>query len=189
GDRNAGNGYRKAARGSVVVDVAETRVPAVALADHGGWEPLFAEIDSRMTPGFSGSLFVEVPVSDPRQARPVLAALKEGFAETRVGYKMRCGGLEASAFPMSEQIAAVVSACLTEEVPFKATAGLHHPLPRFDEGVNARMHGFVNLFAAGVLSRSPEDVRKILEDDDPAHFLFHDGGVSWGPLFAPVEAI
>jgi hypothetical protein len=188
-DLNDVNPYRKTARGRVVVDVLETRVPAVGLADPGGWEPLFAEIDSRMTPGLGGALFVEVPVSEPRQARPLLAALKKGFAERRAGYKMRCGGLEASAFPTSEQIAAIVSACLTEEVPFKATAGLHHPLPRFDEGVNARMHGFANLFAAGVLSRIPEDIQKILEDDDPAHFLFHDGGMSWGPLFAPVEAI
>ena len=105
----------------------------------------------------------------------------------RVGFKLRCGGLEASAFPSSEQVADALWHCLDAGIPFKATAGLHHPLPRFDAGVQARMHGFVNVFLAGVLAYarnlSVRQLRSLLEDDKPKHFSFsrQGGGLGEAP--------
>ncbi|MGH7227245.1 MAG: hypothetical protein ACRELF_28860, partial [Gemmataceae bacterium] len=91
------------------------------------------------------------------------------LTDEQLGFKLRCGGLEASAFPSSEQIAAALLSCLDAGIPFKATAGLHHPLPRFDAGVQARMHGFVNVFFAGVLAYarnlSPKQLCPLLDDD------------------------
>jgi hypothetical protein len=110
-----------------------------------------------------------------------------------VGFKLRCGGLEASAFPSSEQIAAVLRACLDAGVPFKATAGLHHPLPRFDSALKVRMHGFVNLFLAGVLAHarnlSAEQIVQVLNDDRPEHFTFDDEGASWRNVRATTAEI
>jgi hypothetical protein len=109
------------------------------------------------------------------------------------GFKLRCGGLEAAAFPTSEQVAAVLTACARRNVPFKATAGLHHPIRRFDAALQTPVHGFLNVFGAGVLTTAlgltASQVRAILEDEDPSHFVFTDDAFHWKKLSAPVEAI
>jgi hypothetical protein len=101
----------------------------------------------------------------------------------RLGFKLRCGGLEAAAFPRSDVIANALIDCLEEGIPFKATAGLHHPLPRFDAAVQARMHGFINVFLAGALvyadKISAKQLRLLLDDDKPDHFTFTDRGAVW----------
>ena len=53
--------------------------------------------------------------------------------------KLRCGG---AFVPSVEQVGLVIACCRDAGVPFKATAGLHHPVRRGDE------HGFLNLLAA-----------------------------------------
>ena len=53
--------------------------------------------------------------------------------------KLRCGG---ASIPSAEQVALVIASCREAGVPFKATAGLHHPVRRGAE------HGFLNLLAA-----------------------------------------
>jgi hypothetical protein len=99
------------------------------------------------------------------------------------GFKLRCGGVEASAFPSSQQVAAVLHGCVDVGVPFKATAGLHHPLPRFDSAVQARMHGFINVFLAGVLAYSRNlpvrQIQRLLDDDRPDQFSFTHKGANW----------
>jgi hypothetical protein len=54
-------------------------------------------------------------------------------------------------------------------------------LPRFDPGVQATMHGFINVLAAGVLSRTgaKESVLiEVLRDADQKSFTF-DGGMRY----------
>jgi hypothetical protein len=109
------------------------------------------------------------------------------------GFKLRCGGLEAAAFPTAEQVAAVLTACARRNVPFKATAGLHHPLRHFDAELQTPVHGFLNVFGAGVLTTAlglpVQKVRAILGDEDPSHFVFTDDAFHWKKLSAPVDAI
>jgi hypothetical protein len=106
---------------------------------------------------------------------------------------LRTGGLEPAAFPSSEQIASALVCCVAEGVPFKATAGLHHPFPRFDQTVRSRMHGFINVFTAGVLAHAhrlgPDLLRPILEDNAPSHFRTDEHGLHWLDWSASVEAI
>lgn len=98
------------------------------------------------------------------------------LAGTRHGAKIRTGGLTPDHFPSVERLAAFILACRDAQVPFKATAGLHHPLRRRDAKLNCTMHGFLNLFlaAAGANSRHcPDDaLRAILSADDPVAFSF-----------------
>src|SRR5262249_33100125 len=71
------------------------------------------------------------------------------------GFKLRCGGLEASAFPSAEQVAFTVFQCrnaFSTSVPLKFTAGLHHPIRHFDAQLNTPVHGFLNVFVAGALA-------------------------------------
>lgn len=69
--------------------------------------------------------------------------------------KLRCGG---AFVPSIEQIGLVVACCRDAGVPFKATAGLHHPMRRGEE------HGFLNLLAAAT---APLDrIEEVLAEED-----------------------
>jgi hypothetical protein len=69
--------------------------------------------------------------------------------------KLRCGG---AFVPSVEQIGLVVACCRDAGVPFKATAGLHHPMRRGEE------HGFLNLLAAAT---APLDrIEEVLAEED-----------------------
>ena len=67
-----------------------------------------------------------------------------------LGAKLRCGGLTAEAFPSDERVAAFIRACRERVVPFKCTAGLHHPFRTRDEEIGVLQHGFMNLLTATV---------------------------------------
>lgn len=111
----------------------------------------------------------------------------------RVGLKLRCGGADAAAIPTCEEVAVAVAACRDAAVPLKFTAGLHHPLRRLDPALGTHTHGFVNVFAAGVLAqalRLPEaDVRAVLECEDAAEFAFDASGLRWRGRHVPAAAV
>jgi hypothetical protein len=137
------------------------------------------------------ALFVEVPAG--AELGPLLAELRRLDLGRPAGLKLRTGGLEASAFPSPEQVARVLCACRDAGVPLKATAGLHHPLRRHDPGLGTRMHGFINLFAAGALALAHglpvEQVADVLADEDSADFTFTAEGLRWRGLFVPTAEI
>jgi hypothetical protein len=94
-------------------------------------------------------VFVELPVSELHewpQALRVLAAARAGGRA--VGAKIRCGGLEKSAFPSQGELAAFLAGCQAAGVPFKATAGLHHAVAHTDAETGFEHHGFLNLLLA-----------------------------------------
>src|SRR5262249_52673808 len=138
------------------------------------------------------SFFCEVP-PDGDRFRDVLAAVRAARFRGETGIKLRCGGLEPAAFPSSEQLASALTDCVSLVFPFKATAGLHHPLPRFDEGVQARMHGFVNLFTAAIFCWSQGldvvQTAAILDSSDPAAFHFDDHGLRWRDWVVTTEQL
>ena len=86
------------------------------------------------------------------EGAPVEAVARAWERDVRVGAKLRCGGLEAVAFPSVEAVASFISDCVRLEVPFKATAGLHQPLRDWDPEIRVFHHGFLNLWAATVLA-------------------------------------
>jgi hypothetical protein len=116
-----------------------------------------------------------------------------GQRETRIAFKIRCGGLEAPAFPSTTQVAFALAACRDAGVPVKATAGLHHPIRRFDTGLQVWMHGFLNLFVAGILGQchalEPSQLEAILEDEEASSFRFDEHRISWRDLTASTDAI
>jgi hypothetical protein len=126
--------------------------------------------------------FFECPWTEPMSVAEFAEALRFGSGR-HVGWKLRCGGLTASAFPTPQQVARVLIECCTSGNPFKATAGLHHPLRHFDEKLKTPMHGFVNVFGAAILLHAreiePGEVEAMLTDEDAGHFAFDDAGFSW----------
>ncbi len=99
-----------------------------------------------------------------------------------LGAKLRTGGLDAQAFPTPEQVAAFVIACHRSGVPFKATAGLHHPVRHYDPAIDVMRHGFLNLLVAAGLAAEGEDVAVVTDaiaDDDPKGFAAGPAGLRW----------
>ena len=128
-------------------------------------------------------VYAEIPITD--DPLPLIAAIA---AHPPLRAKIRTGGVTAEAFPDRVQVVRFLAECAAHHVPFKATAGLHHPLRgdyrlTYDRGsAHARMFGFLNLFVAAILLRnglSEADATLALDDHDLHAFIFDDHGVSW----------
>lgn len=99
-----------------------------------------------------------------------------------MGAKLRCGGVEAAAFPSAEQVVQFISACTERGLPFKATAGLHHPIRHRDDDLGVMRHGFVNLLVTTALARqgvAPGELQDVVEETDPAEFRLAAAGITW----------
>lgn len=118
-------------------------------------------------------------------ARGFIAAL----AGQGAAAKIRTGGITPEAFPSTQAVASFLIACNSADVPFKATAGLHHPIRAeypltYEENPpRGTMHGFLNLFLAAAMLREHRldeaRVVAILEESDAGNFYFTNEGVRW----------
>lgn len=164
--------HADAAMGQGKVDAIELRAESPSWIDDA-----LDGIPNDLHPAF------EVPIG--RDPRGFVAAL----AGNESAAKVRCGGVTPEAFPTSEQLAAFIHACVSAGVPFKATAGLHHPvraehrLTYEENPPRGVMHGFLNLAFAAAAARakraSPETTIVVLETTDPAAFRFEEDRASW----------
>jgi hypothetical protein len=171
---------RLGSEGRLVVDVLETKLPAEFVFSPEAVRPFLTPV-CEMYERAGVKLFLELPASEAEPVHEALAGI--GSGPDTPGVKLRTGGLEPAAFPTSEQVAATLWSCSAEGLEFKATAGLHHPLPRYDAGVKARMHGFVNVFLAGVFIAAgvitPRETVELLEEMSPENFEIHDEAIAW----------
>jgi hypothetical protein len=127
-------------------------------------------------------LFVEIPLQE--EPLPLVRAIADVGAKA----KIRTGGTTEDAFPSSADVARFIRRCVEVGAPFKATAGLHHPIrarhhltyaPHSPEAV---MFGFLNVFLAAALLRAgatEQDAIALLETTDATVVHFDDQGVSW----------
>jgi hypothetical protein len=106
----------------------------------------------------------------------------------RASAKLRTGGVTPDAFPSSETIVRFVAGCNELGLPFKATAGLHHPLcgtyplTYATDAPQGTMYGYVNLFLVSAFIRKgigEREARAILEESSADAFSFRESGVSW----------
>lgn len=127
-------------------------------------------------------VFIEIPISD--DPLPLLRALREN----KLRAKVRTGGITPEAFPRSDHLARFISSCSSVGVPFKATAGLHHPLrgsyrlTYAPASGRTTMFGFLNVLMAAALARqgAPIDTLiDVLEEDSLDAFRFEDTGAAW----------
>ena len=126
--------------------------------------------------------YFEIPLSDDSRALIAEVARTGGRA------KVRTGGVTREMFPSPAQLAGFILLCAEARVPFKATAGLHHPLrsihpltyePSSPSGV---MHGFLNVLIASAFAFAGADVKvieAILREESIGAFSFDDGGIRW----------
>jgi len=122
------------------------------------------------------------------------------IAGNQAAAKIRCGGVTPDLIPAVEDIARFMHACNSADVPFKATAGLHHPI-RAEHALTyepnapkAVMHGFMNVFLAGAFVRSIkgfdlDTTIEVLNETDPLAFGFDDDQVTWRDVKLPIVAL
>lgn len=106
-----------------------------------------------------------------------------------IGGKVRCGGVESGMIPPADRVAAFIHACAASDVPFKATAGLHHPvraeqdLTYEDNAPRAVMHGYLNVFIGSSIARVKrlgiDKITEILEETDAEAFFLHEDAAGW----------
>ena len=176
--------HDKEENGLAMVDVIEMRVSSPTDIDEA-----MDIIPAMIAPAF------ELPKEaifdgDPRG---YIAAI----AGNQAAAKIRCGGVNEDLFPSCADIARFMHACNAADVPFKATAGLHHPvrashkLTYEPDSPTGMMHGFINVFLAGAFVRSIkgfslESTIALLEETDASAFVFNDDHVAWRDVQLPV---
>lgn len=136
--------------------------------------------------------YVEIPLEpEPR-------GLVEAIAACGLRAKARTGGITTQAIPSPASLARFLAVCTRAEVPFKATAGLHHllrgvyPLTYEVGSPHAPMFGFLNLLLATVALRDGADettAAALLEANDPACVRVGQEALCWRELRWPVEAL
>ena len=111
----------------------------------------------------------------------------------RFGFKLRTGGITPELYPSTEQAAFALKTCKDNMVRFKATAGLHHAVRHYNDSVSTKMHGFLNIFGAGVLAFSNplslKEINDIVKDEKAASFIFTEDEFRWNDVPASAENI
>jgi hypothetical protein len=144
--------------------------------------------------------FFEVPLSPDWEDEVIdvsdaLAANvpSETSALRAAGIKIRCGGATSAAVPAVEQLAFFIDRCRETGLPWKATAGLHHPLRHYDPALQTMAHGFINVFAGGILSRthglSQNQLAEVLTAESIDPFRFAEDRFGWREWDCTLEEI
>ena len=143
--------------------------------------------------GESRTIYIEIPLVDDPQS------LVERIRRSGVRAKVRTGGVTENAFPTAAQLARFISVCAALEVPFKATAGLHHPLRgeyplTYAAGAaGSTMFGFLNVFLAAAFARAgmtEDTLVRLLDERDAAGIRVTDTSVTWcGAVLSTDEVI
>ena len=157
--------------GAATIDVAELKA---STGDEIARQR--AELASGLT------AFFEIPYTGD------VSSLVSRIAKVKARAKIRTGGITPEAFPPARAIIDFIAACLREAVPFKATAGLHHPvreeyrLTYQSDSPKWTMYGFLNVFIAATLlwtGDSEDTALALLEERDQSAFTFEEDAIHW----------
>ena len=138
--------------------------------------------------GHLKALFIELPWTSTFPIADFADGLRPVGDDrpVEISLKVRTGGLEASAFPEPSQLARFVVSAHHASLKFKATAGMHHPVRRWDEATHAMMHGFLNVFwGASALYHgkiTEQHLSEVLAEKDESAFSVSDDTISWGGI-------
>jgi hypothetical protein len=193
-DLEAVNRFRERNREGVVLECIESRLPS-DLSRQTAPDRLLAGAAALFKAANLGALthYYEIPME--KDCRSTVNAIACALAATNMGegrpsdrgvagIKLRCGGTEPAAVPSTEQVATVIEESVRARVPLKFTAGLHHPIRQLESALGVYVHGFLNVFAAGILAAAldldHDDLLAVVEEEDIRQFCFSDDFFSWG---------
>jgi len=162
-------------------------LPAAKLAETplgDGWRvSLLVDSEPGPLPAHVETLETKLPhgLSLPTYCEAPLDRVTGAFA------KVRTGGLTPDAIPSPETIADFLHGAAERRLPFKATAGLHHPIRSLRpltyaaDSPRAAMHGFLNVFIAAAFAWHGEDelLPDIIKEENPGAFVFAGDVLHW----------
>lgn len=173
--------HAHASAGRAVIDTLEVKA-----ADTDGLEEAIRSAPAGVT------TYIEIPIAgDPSD---LVAAIANHGARAKV----RTGGVTPDAFPSTRDLARFIRLAADQGVPFKATAGLHHPirashrLTYAPDSPRGMMYGFLNVFLAAAFAQaglSISELELLLEETDADSIAFDARGVTWHRLYADLDAI
>lgn len=181
----------------VSIDAFEAKLPNDIVKQESSDEmlKLMNEVSDCLEKNLGKSIPVYFEASLNEDHEIVIVRVVESIASLgkSCGFKLRTGGTEASAFPTSEQIAFAIMTCCEFEVPMKCTAGLHHPIRHYNSEVSSNMHGFLNVFGAGILAYTDgfdeSELLEVLDEEDPYEFIFKEEGFEWNNTNVEISEI
>ncbi|MGD0521668.1 MAG: hypothetical protein ABSA48_10470 [Terracidiphilus sp.] len=154
--------------------------PIEAVEIKTDWPSAIERIGKRIPAGLTA--YFEVPIVFRNS--DLFAAISAAGARI----KLRMGGLAAEAFPSTQVTANMLKAIADRRIPFKATAGLHHPvrsrhpLTNETDGPAGTMHGFINLACAAALLHfggEASDAKLALNEEDPGAWQVTPAVIGW----------
>ena len=168
--------HAEPSQGLAFIDVVELRGDEAAAVDEA-----LDHMPETIFPYF------ELPLDhDPRGLIATLTGVDAGA-------KARTGGVEPQFYPEPEHLARFIAACAAGGVPFKATAGLHHPLRHRATHVDAEEFGFLNVFVGALLAyRNALDeagLRDILVEPSIDAFSFTPSELRWRDQALPLDDV
>jgi hypothetical protein len=127
--------------------------------------------------------FFEIPLS--RDFEAYLTVLRHSGAAA----KIRTGGVTVDAFPSFKELCQCILSFTEAQVPFKATAGLHHPLPGNHHvtyepnSPSTVMHGFLNVTVLAALlywqKITLQEAVEVLQNSNSNSFQFTANAITW----------
>jgi hypothetical protein len=121
------------------------------------------------------------------------ALMRHNKEEARFGLKIRCGGALPASVPSIGDLAFFVVQCRDSRLPWKATAGLHQALYHESAETTTPAHGFLNVFAAGILAHThaldAALIAEILRERNFSAFRFTPDRFAWRAWECPLEDI
>jgi hypothetical protein len=148
------------------------RITLLVDSEPGPLPPQVETLETKLAHGLSLPTYCEAPIDH----------ITGAFA------KVRTGGLTPEAVPSPAAIADFLHRAARTRLPFKATAGLHHPIRSLrpltyaPDSPRAVMHGFLNVFAAAAFAwhNAGHDLLvEVLTEEDPRAFAFDDDELRW----------
>ena len=151
--------------GDAVIDVVELRVSSTSAI-----ETALDVLPEELFPFFELELDNDI--------RGILASIVGSDA----GAKIRTGGIRPELYPDTASLADFIIQCARADVPFKATAGLHHPLRNHNASIDAMQFGFLNVFLAALQAgeddATPDRLGSLLTRSDLTGIEFLSDGIS-----------
>lgn len=178
--------YERKTAGNEMVAAFEMKIPSAVASARTSLERGLAFLLERAADRTAADYFIEVvpPADDPATLAHRVAEVRAKYAPVGLGLKIRTGGVTPKQIPPASDVARFIIACRDHGVPFKATAGLHHPLFHFSRQVGASMHGFLNVFVGSMAAHAnaldAEELEKLLVLSEPP-MSWDDDGVNFGP--------
>ena len=180
--RDSGAGWlvnRFVCPGSKVAELGDEPLRLSVIIDSGQLPAVDARIEAVEAAGLDPELLIdaapEVYCELPLRGELWFRILR--LSELGLRAKVRCGG---SSLPSIAALAQLVQECRRQKVPFKATAGLHHPVRANGE------HGFLNLLAAAVFEGEEEEA---LAEENEAAFAVTAEAFTWRDRSATPEEV